>query len=138
MEPERCWHPRMPIELDRDLPDAEVRRWAMFCHLGGLACFVLPFFGGLVVPLVLWLARRRDSTYIDQQGREAVNFQATILILYCAAVAIVALLKVVYVGYLFIWVPGLVTVVQVGGIIIGAIRAYDGENFQFPAILRFV
>lgn len=110
----------------------------MFCHLGGLACFVLPLFGGIVVPLVLWLARRRDNAYIDQQGREAVNFHASILICYGIAAAAVALLKIIYVGYLFIWVPGLVTVIQVGGIIVGAIRAYDGENFQFPLILRFV
>jgi hypothetical protein len=128
----------MPLELERELPDAEVRRWAMFCHLGGLATFLVPPFGGVVAPLILWLARRRDSAYIDQQGREAVNFQASILLCYGAIVAVVWLLKLVYVGYLFFWLPGLVTVVQVGGIIIGAIRAYDGETFRFPLILRFV
>lgn len=128
----------MPLELDRELPDTEIRRWAMACHLGGLACFVLPVIGGIVVPLVLWLARRRDHPYIDQQGREAVNFQASILICFVAVLAIVALLKLVYIGYLFLWLPGLVTVIQVGGIIIGAIRAYDGESFRFPLILRFV
>jgi hypothetical protein len=128
----------MPLELDRELPDFEIRRWAMFCHLGGLACFVLPLIGGVIVPLVLWLARRRDSAYIDQQGREAVNFQASILLLYVAAVIIVALLKFIYIGYIFFWLPGLVTVIQVGGIVVGAIRAYDGEYFEFPLILRFV
>jgi len=128
----------MPLELDRELPDFEVRRWAMFCHLGGLACFLVPPFGGVVVPLVLWLARRRENAYVDQQGREAVNFQATIMLCYLAAIAIVAILKFVYLGFIFFWLPGLVSVVQVGGIIVGAIKAYDGENFQFPLILRFV
>lgn len=128
----------MPIELDRELPDFEVRRWAMFCHLGGLAFFLIPPFGGVVVPLVLWLARRRDNAFVDQQGREAVNFQATITLCYLAALAIVWILNLVWIGKIFFWLPGLVTVVQLGGIVVGAIRAYDGENFQFPLILRFV
>ncbi len=110
----------------------------MLCHLGGLAFFLIPPFGGVVVPLVLWLARRRDNAFVDQQGREAVNFQATITLCYLAALAILWILNLVWIGKIFFWLPGLVTVLQLGGIIVGAIRAYDGENFQFPLILRFV
>jgi uncharacterized Tic20 family protein len=128
----------MPIELDRELPDAEIRRWAMFCHLGGLACVVMTPMAAVVISLVLWLARRRDSVYIDQQGREAVNFQSSMLLLFLAASAIVWLLRIIVIGKLLFWVPGLVIILQVGGSIIGAIRAHDGESFQFPLILRFV
>ena len=75
---------------------------------------------------------------MDQQRRVAVKFQATILLCYTAAVVVVWLLNSIWIGKLFFWLPMLVSVVQVGGIIVGAIKAYDGENFQFPLILRFV
>ncbi len=52
--------------------------------------------------------------------------------------AAVLILKIILIGYLFFWVPVLVVIVQLAGSVIGAIRAYDGENFRYPLILRFL
>ncbi len=67
------------LEIDRDLPGQETRKWAMLCHLGGLASLVLFPTANVILPLVIWLAKRNTDPYVDEQGREAVNFQISIL-----------------------------------------------------------
>jgi hypothetical protein len=130
----------MPFELDRDVPDADARKWAMFCHLGGLVSLFLPVIpaANVVIPFIVWHAKRHEHPYIDVQGREAVNFQVSMAILWFAAVAIIFLLRVIVIGKLLFWVPGLILILQLGGTVVGAIRAYDGERFRYPLILRFV
>ncbi len=130
----------MTFELDRDIPDAEARKWAMLSHLGGLvSLFLAPIPGSnVVIPFIVWYAKRNDHPYIDVQGREAVNFQVTMALLGLAAVAIIFVLKLIVIGKLLFWVPGLILIAQLGGTVVGAIRAYDGERFRYPLILRFV
>lgn len=126
------------LEIDRDLPGQETRKWAMLCHMGGLASLV-PFpTANIILPLVIWLTKRNTDPYIDEQGREAVNFQISMFLYWALVTAMVVLLKYILIGYLFIWLPFLVIIAQVGGTIIGVIRAHDGENFRYPLILRFL
>lgn len=125
-------------EADHDLPGQETRKWAMLCHLGGLASLV-PFpTANIILPLVIWLTKRDTDPYVDEQGREAVNFQISMFLYWALATALVFLLKFILIGYLFIWLPLLLIIAQVGGTIIGVIRAHDGENFRYPLILRFI
>lgn len=129
----------MPFELDRDVPDAEARKWAMLCHLGGLLGLFVPVMpANVVIPFIVWHAKRNEHPYIDVQGREAVNFQVSMAILWFAAVAVIFLLKFIVIGKLLFWMPGLIVIAQLGGTVVGAIRAYDGERFRYPLILRFV
>ena len=126
------------LEAEYDLPNQETRKWAMLCHLGGLASLV-PFpTANILLPLVIWMVKRDSDPYIDEQGREAVNFQIT-MFLYGVLVGIaVYLLKIILIGYLLVWLPLLVMIAQLGGSIVGAIRAHDGEKFRYPLILRFL
>lgn len=126
----------MPFELDRDIPDAEARKWAMFCHLGGLVS-LFPFVN-VVFPFLVWRAKRFEHPYIDIQGREALNFQVSMAILATGVIIIIWILKQIWIGYLFVWLPPLIWIAQLGGTVVGVIRAYDGERFRYPLILRFV
>lgn len=130
----------MPFELDRDIPDAEARKWAMLCHLGGLiTLFLAPLpFANAVIPFIVWSAKRHEHPYIDVQGREALNFQISMALLYITLIVAVWVLKIVFIGKLLWWLPSLILIAQLGGTVVGAIRAYDGERFRFPLILRFV
>src|SRR6478752_10039945 len=60
------------------LTDADARLWAMLAHLGGMAL-------SFVAPLIVWLVYRERSELVDDQGREALNFQLTVLIALVAA-----------------------------------------------------
>lgn len=129
----------MAFELDRDIPDAEARKWAMLCHLGGLVSLFLPIpLSNVILPFVIWSAKRNDHPYIDVQGREALNFQITLALLAISFIATIFVLKLIWIGYLLVWMPSLIWIAQLGGTVVGAIRAYDGERFRYPLILRFV
>ena len=42
---------------------------APFCHLGALAGFVFPM-GNVIVPLVIWMIKKEDMPFVDDQGKE--------------------------------------------------------------------
>ena len=45
---------------------------------------VIPF-GHIIGPLVLWLAKRDDMPFVDDQGKEALNFQITMTLAFIVA-----------------------------------------------------
>ncbi|NSL86720.1 DUF4870 domain-containing protein [Chitinophaga sp. Mgbs1] len=57
----------------------EERNWGTYVHLGGiLGTIIIPTVGNIVLVLVLWLIKRNESKFVDEQGKEAINFQITI------------------------------------------------------------
>lgn len=52
---------------------------ATFIHLSTFSRFVIPF-GNLIAPLVLWVANKDKSEFIDAHGKQAINFQFSILL----------------------------------------------------------
>ena len=59
--------------------DQEVRNTAVAAHLSTFAGLVVPF-GSVIGPLAVWLTRRDRDPFIDQAGREALNFGISIAI----------------------------------------------------------
>ena len=109
----------------------EVRKWAMLCHLSALVGLIGNGIGFLVAPLAVWLIKKEDDPFIDEQGKEAVNFQITMFI----AAFVSALLIVVIIGIvMLIGVAILMTVLP----IIAAIKANDGEHYRYPLSLRII
>ncbi len=108
------------------------RQWAMGCHLVGLCGVVVPIpAAGLIATLVLWLIKREDGTLIDQQGKEALNFQISLFIY----AAICIFLSVVGIG-LFLLFP--LAIFAFVCIIIAAIKASEGIAFRYPICIRFI
>jgi len=62
--------------------------WAMLCHLGGLFGAVIPP-GNIVAPLVIWLIHRDQYPLVEDQGREAVNFQISLSIYVIASAILI-------------------------------------------------
>jgi len=116
-----------------ETPSKDARMWAMFSHLAALAGIVLPVVGCVVGPLVVWLIKREESPFIDQQGKEAVNFQISMLIYTVAAIC----LALVSCGFL-VPLPFAVGVVNLVFIIIAGIKANDGTAYRYPITMRFV
>jgi len=106
------------------------RQWAMFCHLAAFVGFILPF-GNIIGPLVLWLIKREESPYIDEQGKEALNFQITMTIAY----AVAFLLFIVFVGLLLL--PALI-IFDVVFLIMAVIKTSEGAPWRYPLTLRLV
>ena len=109
----------------------DARMWAMFCHLAGLAGLVIPIIGNIVAPLVIWQIKKDDFPFVDQQGKEAVNFQISMSIYGFVA----AILCFVCIGF-----PLLVAVyiVDVVFLLIAAVKANNGLHYRYPLTIRFI
>ncbi len=117
---------------DREV-NRDARMWAMFCHLAGLAFVlpIIPFIGGLIASLILWVLKKDQYPFVDEQGKEAVNFQITMLIY--AAVAFLLVFAVVGVVLL----PAVI-IIDVVLIIIATLKANDGYHYRYPLTFRFI
>ena len=111
----------------------DARMWAMFCHLAGLAAFVpvVPVLGGIIGPLIIWQIKKDEYPFVDEQGKEAVNFQISILIYELVA----ALLCFACVGCVLL--PAVI-VFDVVFLVIAAIKANNGHHYRYPLTIRFI
>jgi uncharacterized Tic20 family protein len=108
----------------------EDKTWGMACHLAALAGLVIPF-GNIIGPLVVWLMKKNESAFIDDQGKESLNFQISASIYMLVA----ALSMFVLIGFILLPVVALATLIMT---IVGAIRANNGEQYRYPLTIRFV
>ena len=111
-------------------PSKDDRNLAMFCHLGGFVGWIIPF-GNIITPLIIWLVKREQSAFVDDQGKEALNFQITMTIL----AIVCSLLIFVFIGFLLL--PALL-IYDLVLIIVAAIKSQEGEAYRYPLTLRLI
>ena len=104
--------------------------WSTFAHLGFVAGMVIPF-GNVIAPLVIWLVFKDRSSYVDYHGKEALNFQITVTLAMIASGILILLLIGIF---LLIAVVLLALVFS----IMGAIKANNGEYYEYPFTIRFI
>ncbi|CAI8773618.1 MULTISPECIES: DUF4870 domain-containing protein [unclassified Pseudomonas] len=117
-------------QLPLPVPSREVRQWAMFCHLSALLGIWVPF-GSLIGPLILWQMKREMDPFIDDQGKEALNFQISVAI----ASAICLLLMVVVIGFFLF---GLLAIGALVLTIIAGVKANEGQVYRYPFTWRLI
>jgi uncharacterized protein len=110
---------------------SNVRTWTALCHASALFGVFFHFPGHLLGPLIVWLAKRDDSPEIDAHGKEALNFQISMLI-YNAVAAIFCLVLIGFVFLAVLWVLNVVFA------IIASIQASDGKFYRYPMTIRFI
>jgi len=101
------------------------------CHLSALAGFVIPGAGHILGPLIVWLVKRGDSAEIDAHGKEALNFQISMLIYNVVA----GILCLIVIGFVLLAVLHVLNVVFV---IIASLRASEGQMYRYPLTLRLI
>lgn len=104
--------------------------WAMLCHISVFAGFLMPF-GNIIAPLIIWLIKKDEYPLVNDQGKEAINFQITLTIYFFAS----ALLIILVIG-----IPLLIGLAFFGFIvtIIATIKASEGEKYRYPMTIRFI
>ncbi len=110
---------------------SNVRTIAAFCHASALLGVFIHFPGHLLPPLLIWLLKRDESPELDAHGKEAVNFQISMLI-YNAVAAVFCL---VLIGFFFLAVLWVLNAILC---IIAAIHASDGKFYRYPMTIRFI
>ncbi|MEQ2529703.1 DUF4870 domain-containing protein [Robertmurraya yapensis] len=99
-------------------------------RLFAAAIYIISFFTVFVGPLVIWIIKR-DSPYVNYHGKEYFNFFIT----YVIYSTISCLLMLVLIGFITIWIVGLLYFVFT---IIAAIKAFEGSTYRIPFIIRFI
>ena len=122
--------PLFDVEVGGYEPDSEERSLGLIAHLAGYAGLVLPF-GSLLGPALIYWLKRDESAFVEDQAREALNFQITILLAtIAAAVSMVVLIGFALLPVVLIW--------WLVGTAIGATRANAGEWYRYPATIRLI
>jgi hypothetical protein len=106
------------------LSDSDARMYATIAHAGNI---VFP----AVAPLIMWLIGKDKSTFVDQEGKEALNFGILAVIVYIVS----SILMVVLIGFLT-WAAMAICALIFG--IQGAMKANKGENYRYPFSLRII
>ena len=105
--------------------------WGTVCHLSALAGYAGVPLGYVLGPLVVWLCTRDKYAYADDQGKEALNFQLTVLVLTLVCLPLICLC----VGVVLLAALHLFNLIF---IVVAAIKASRGEAFRYPLCIRFL
>jgi len=118
---------------------AEEKTFGMLCHLSALALFILPSFGNVFGPLIVWLIKKDQSQWVDRQGKEALNFQISMVIYSIAAFFLMFLLTITVIGIPLAILLGLgLAVFWLIAVIMASVKANNGEDFRYPLNIRFI
>ena len=93
--------------------------------------YVLSIFFPVIAPLVIWLIKKDESSFIDYHGREYFN----LLISYTVYFFVSGILTIILIGFVALAILGVMLLVFT---IIAAIKAYEGNEYRFPLIFRLI
>jgi uncharacterized Tic20 family protein len=136
---------------------------AFLLHISAFAGFIFPF-GNIITPLIAWQTLKDRSKFLDEQGKEAVNFNIS----YTLYVFLLTILVIPFAfGSLFSrnshhinWnnfninfdldshnffgflslgsIAGIIYIIGIALVIIASIKAKDGENYKYPFTIKFI
>jgi len=121
-EPGQWQQPEAPRAVP--VSAGEEQGWGVAMHLGGV-------FLSWLVPLVLWLVFRERSRMLDDHGKEALNFQITLFIVY----VIGTVTSIILIGFLILALAWLLSVIFS---ILAALAAYQRRPYRYPLTIRFI
>ena len=116
-----------PMEIT---PSKDERTWAMLSHFSALCMFIFPF-GNILAPLIIWLIKKEEMSFVEDQAKEVLNFQISMTIY----LLISGILCFILIGIPFVIGLGIFNVIIT---IIAGIKANDGKSYRYPINLRFI
>lgn len=110
---------------------ADDKKWGMVIHLAALVGLLLPL-GVVLGPVLVWLLKRNDSTFLDTQGKNAINFQLTILLVAFVCIILSVLIRPFIIFALLVGLAGL------GFAVVAALQANKHETYKYPYSLKLL
>ena len=107
-------------------PSSDAKTMALLAHMLGIV-------SGFVGPLIIWLIKKDEDEFIDDQGKEALNFQITVLI---AGVAMF-ILTCITLGFAAP-LAAVLAVVDLIFCILAGVAAGDGKRYRYPFAIRLI
>lgn len=145
--------------------DNHQKNIATFIHLSTFSRFIIPF-GNFIGPLILWITNKEKSEFIDAHGKQAINFQISIL-LYAVVLGALSIPFFIFVlfGHLnfvdfdiftnfhinlsklspLLYITGGLGILALMGfilelvfIVVASLKARDGEFYKYPLTINFL
>jgi len=111
------------------------RQQGMICHLIALIGLIIPL-GAILGPLVFWQIKKASSPFVDEQGKESLNFQLNAWVI---AIVLFILARVPVIGIIFLLALIVVAFGALGFAVFAAVKINQGENWRYPLpILRLI
>ncbi len=111
--------------------DQNDRKWGAVAHFAALIGLLLPL--GLVLgPLLVWILKKNDSPFVERQGKIAINFQLTVLIV----TFVLALL-----GTIIKPLMALAFIAGIAGLIFAGLAGFNvlkGRESNYPWSLKLI
>ncbi|WP_298904076.1 DUF4870 domain-containing protein [uncultured Psychroserpens sp.] len=147
------------------MPDNHSKNIATFIHLSTFSRFIIPL-GNYIGPIVLWMVNKDKSEFVDTHGKQAINFQISILLytLILGTISIPFFIFKVFNGLDFVdfhgfhdfhinigkpspllFITGGLAFLAIIGfilelvfIVIASLKARDGELYHYPLTINFL
>ena len=105
--------------------------------------------GNILGPLVMWLIKKEEDPFVDQCGKESLNFQITATLaalalgIVGAAMVLLAMIPLVgLISFLFLPLIGLAFLALIVTVtaftVIASIKASEGTHYVYPYTLRLI
>jgi len=108
-------------ETPLSTPTSDDRTMAILSH-------ILTLVAGFLAPLIIYLIKKNESSFVTAHARESLNFQITIFILF-------VILFITVIGILLAWILGIIAFVLV---IVASIRASENKLYRYPFNFRII
>ncbi|WP_159951186.1 DUF4870 domain-containing protein [Polaribacter septentrionalilitoris] len=132
---------------------------AFLIHISAFAGFIFPF-GNIITPLIAWQSLKDRSPFLDDQGKEAVNFNLSYT-LYIFLISI-AFIPFAFGSFFRNWnhhnfnmnfdfnmsnlfgfigfgsITGIIYIIGIALVIIASLKAREGENYKYPFTIKFI
>ena len=134
---------------------------AFLIHISAFAGLMFPF-GNIITPLIAWQTLKDKSAFLDEQGKEAMNFNIS----YTLYIFLLTLTFIPFaIGSIFRnhdnfirnnhfnfdfdfynifgfiglgTITGVVYLIGIALVIIASIKAKEGENYKYPFTIKFI
>jgi len=106
-------------------PDKDSVTMGMLCHLLGIFTYFLG-------PLIIWLMKKDASPFVDDQGKEALNFQIVALIATLACFCACCVPPVV------ILLLSAVQITRIVFSVLATVEANKGVAYRYPLTFRLI
>ncbi len=110
---------------------SDERTWGMLCHLSGLAILLAIPFAHIIAPLIIWLIKKDEMPFVNEQGKESLNFQISV------AIYLIASVILLFVGVGFVVLPALI-IFDLVVVIVASVKANQGIAYRYPLCIRFI
>ena len=119
------------MQKDLKPKDQTERKWGTAMHASAFAGMLFPLALALG-PLLVWMLKKHESEYLNKQGRKAINFQLTILLIAFVCVLLSILVKPLIALAFMTGIGGLVFSVM------AAVMVYKEGDFEYPFYFKIV